>query len=479
MNFLLTTSFIVLTSIYLYGQDGTLDDAFIPENVLNSSVICSAIQEDGKILVGGWFDNSLGSGLNRIARFNSDGSLDNTFITGSGFNSLSGDLTAPTVRSISIQEDGKIIVGGGFSTYNNDSTQSITRLNSDGSLDETFQNKSVFGTVHATAIQNDGKIIVGGNFLDTINSKRNHITRLNSDGSVDETFTPIIGFDTKPDNVMSITLQLDGKIIIGGNFSEYDGVSRNKIVRLNSNGSIDTSFNPGTGFNSIVYSTALQEDGKILVGGRFFIFNGIVTNYITRLNSDGSIDESFNVGVNIGFDKRVNCIKIQSDNKIIVGGSFSEYSGEDIEAVARLNVDGTLDKAFDSGAKWDVSVRSISFQSDGRIIIAGEFYHFNLDGVVRNRIARLNTNILSVHDENLENLIHVFPNPTSDKAELQIPNKLKGGKLVISNAKGQIIDQSEMKESSKVIDFENHDKGIYFIRINTQKGIITRRVVKQ
>lgn len=479
INFLRTISFILFTSIYTLGQEGSLDDTFIPENVLNSTVICSAIQDDGKIIVGGWFDNSTGSGLNRIARFNSDGSLDNTFITGSGFNSLTGDLVSPVVRSLSIQEDGKIIVGGGFSSYNSDSTQSITRLNYDASLDETFKNTSVFGTVNATAIQNDGKIIVGGNFLDTINSKRNHITRLNSDGSVDETFSPISGFDTNFDNVMSITLQPDGKIIIGGNFSEYDGISSNKIVRLNSDGSIDSSFNPGTGFSNIVTSTTLQGDGKIIVGGNFSAFNGNVTKYITRLNSDGSIDESFNVGINKGFDNRVHCVKIQSDDKIIVGGNFSEYSGDPITGIAILNMDGSLDKTFDSGANWNVSIRSVSLQSDGKIIVAGEFYHFNSNGDVRNRLARLNSQILAVYKENLVDLIQLFPNPTTESLVLQMPSKLKGENLMISNAFGQIIDHKEITESSMFIDLNSHNKGIYFIQINTVKGNITKKVIKQ
>lgn len=467
----------LLLSECLFGQYGVLDETFTPENVLNATVMCSAIQNDDKILVGGFFSNN-SAGLNRIARFNTDGSLDNTFNSGSGFSSIPGHSTTPTVKTLAIQDDGKIIVGGGFSIYNNDTVYRIARLHIDGTLDQTFENTSVFGLVRTVAIQNDGKIVVGGNFLDTINYTRNHITRLNTDGSVDETFAPISGFNANFENVNGIVLQPDGKIVVAGNFTEYDGVARNRIVRINSDGSLDYSFNPGSGFFLRVASIALQEDGKIVAGGAYTGFNGVVSRYITRLNSDGSLDESFNIGMENGFNQSVHCVRIQADGKIIVSGLFSKYGNEDVRSIARLNTDGTLDQTFNTSASSSVSVRAINFQSDGKIIVAGDFYFFNSDDEIRNRVARLTSGTLDIPNENVEHSIQLFPNPASAKVFLKLQDNMIGGSVLISNLAGQIIEKHQVENSLLQLDLEDYEAGVYLIQIFTENGIITRRFVK-
>src|SRR5690606_28104299 len=121
--------------------------------------------------------------------------------------------------------------------------------------------------------------------------------------------------------------QNDGKIVIGGNFTTYNGAGRNRIARLNADSSMDTSFDPGLGANFIVYSTAIQTDGKILIGGNFTTYNGTFMNRITRLNTDGSLDTSFNSGYP---NSTVSTIAIQNDGKIIIGGNFTTYNGTGI-----------------------------------------------------------------------------------------------------------------------------------------------------
>ena len=119
------------------------------------------------------------------------------------------------------------------------------------------------------------------------------------------------GFNADPEIIKQ---QADGKLVIGGYYTTYQGVSANRIVRLNTDFSIDDTFVYGTGFNAEVNNVAIQSDGKILVGGNFTTYNGTSRNRIIRLNTDGSIDTSFVIG--IGFNSTVNTIELQSDGNM-------------------------------------------------------------------------------------------------------------------------------------------------------------------
>jgi len=150
-------------------------------------------------------------------------------------------------------------------------------------------------------------------------------------------------------------------------------------------GTLDTSFDPGTGPNAFVYSTAIQTDGKILIGGIFASYNGTARSCIARVNSDGSLDTSFDPGT--GADISTEVFAIQNDGKIIIGGNFTSYNGSARNYIARLNADGTLDTTFDPGTGADVFVHTTTIQSDGKLIIGGEFTDYNGNAI--NRVARL------------------------------------------------------------------------------------------
>jgi uncharacterized delta-60 repeat protein len=324
-----------------------------------------------KILAVGIFTTYNGTTRNRIIRLNSDGTLDTGFTIGTGFSAA--------VRSIVVQSDGKIVVCGDIS---------ITRLNSNGALDTSFNNGNDGfdgATVNTLAIQSDGKIIAGGSFEEYNKDAQNRITRINPDGSRDTSFTTGTGFGN---TVRAIAIQSDGKIITGGNFVGYNGTTQNRITRLNSNGTRDTGFTIGTGFNNVTYSIAIQSDGKIIIGGVFTSYNGTAQNRITRLNSDGTRDTSFTIGT--GFSSGiVNAIAIQADGKIIAGGSFTNYDGTTQNRITRLNSDGTRDTSFTIGTGIAGTVNTIAIQSDGKIIIGGNFTFY--DGTAQNYITRLNS----------------------------------------------------------------------------------------
>src|SRR5439155_11936412 len=160
----------------------------------------------------------------------------------------------------------------------------LARFNADGSLDGSFGlviGNRDWGSVNALAVQPDGKVLVGGSFYSINGTNRPGIARLNANGSLDNSFNP----GTGANGVSSVALQPDGKVLIGGGFTTVNGANRSGIARLNANGSLDGSFNPGTGVNGTVYSVALQPDGKVLIGGEFTSINGTNRNRIARLNA--------------------------------------------------------------------------------------------------------------------------------------------------------------------------------------------------
>jgi uncharacterized delta-60 repeat protein len=357
---------------------GDVDTSFVYGSGFNGDVYSITTQSDGKILVGGLFGSYNGASANSIIRLNTDGSADNTFVYGTGFDSIFG------IYSIAIQSDGKILVGGQFITYNGTSASNIIRLNTDGSVDNTFVYGTGFGGVVVLSIdiQSDGKILVGGVFTSYNGTSANNIIRLNTDGSVDGTFVYGTGLNGQ---IESIAVQSDGKILVGGNFTSYDGTSANFIIRLNTDGSVDNTFVTGTGFDGAVESIATQSDGKILVGGQFTSYDGTSANSIIRLNTDGSVDNTFAYGS--GFNGVLYSITVQSDGKILAGGSFITYNVTSAENIIRLNTDGSVDNTFVYGTGFNSQVYSIALQSDGKILVGGFFIDY--DGTAANNIIRL------------------------------------------------------------------------------------------
>jgi uncharacterized delta-60 repeat protein len=178
--------------------------------------------------------------------------------------------------------------------------------------------------------------------------------------------------------VRAIDYQSDGKIIVGGDFTDFNGNPVNYICRLNPDGRIDDTFNIGSGFNDLVRTIKVQPDDKILVGGDFTDFNGTAINLICRLNSDGTIDESFASNIGSGFDSGVNSIKLLSDNTIIVGGSFTDFDGNTVGCIAKLNSSGTYNSSFttNTGTGFNDAVLSLDIDPSDNIYVGGAFSGF-------------------------------------------------------------------------------------------------------
>jgi uncharacterized delta-60 repeat protein len=343
---------VTRNGIVRLNPNGTIDNTFnIGTGFTNGRTVWSiALQPDGKILVGGSFSTYSGVTCNRIIRLNTGGTIDNTFNIGTGFSGGTGSLSisSGTVSTIALQPDGKILVGGDFASYSGVTRNGIIRLNTGGTIDNTFNIGSGFGGfLYSIALQPDGKILAAGGFSTYSGVTSGHIIRLNTGGTIDNTFdtgtftTPFSGFNSF---VRTITLQPDGKILAAGNFTTYSGVTSNNIIRLNTGGTIDNTFNVSSGFSGFndVYSIAVQPDGKILAGGDFTSYNGVVYNGIIRLNGDATIDATFNIGT--GFSTGSNILKLQPDGKILAAGDFTSYNNTNMAGIIRLNIDGSVDK---------------------------------------------------------------------------------------------------------------------------------------
>lgn len=358
----------------LAAQDGSLDTTFDPGTGPNGGVFALALQPDGKILLGGAFIDVGGAIQDgyMIARMNANGSPD------PGFHPLGG--ASQHVRALALQPDGKIMIGGLFDVVDALVRGRVARMETDGDADPTFDADISQGTeVNALSIQADGKILIGGSFQVVGGVVRTNIARLDAAGGVDTAFAP-----STDGIVYGVALQPDGKVLICGNFTTVSGAGRERIARLNANGTLDTTFNPGNGANMRVDELSLQPDGKILIGGIFTLFGGVARNRVARLNTDGSLDTTFEPDV----DGSVTAFHVQANGKVVIGGNFAMVDGVARNNVARLNADGSLDTTFDPGTGANQSVEAMVVQPDGKLLIAGLFTQ--IDGTPAPRIARLN-----------------------------------------------------------------------------------------
>lgn len=369
-------AFAMIASAYCQ----TVIDNFDPNlnaQVYNKSVV---VQLDGKIIVVGDFTTANPNGgttvtRNRIARFNSDGTIDPNF-------SPSADNT---VNVVTLQPDGKILIGGFFTSISGQPRSHIARLNPDGTLDAAF-NPNADDLVQAIVLQPDGKILIGGFFKNIGGQAQNSIARINADGTLDGLFNP-----NPNSTVVALALQSDGKVLVAGPFEIINGQSRKYFVRLNIDGTLDTAFNPNSYY--LVDAIMVQSDGKILVGGEFNAVGGTIggqpRSHIARLISATGLADDWNPNANA----TVESIVIQSDGKVIAGGGFTTMGGQSRNRFARLDPATGVPDGFNITA--NNSIKSAALQPDGKLLIAGIFTTLSVDGgspIVRNRIARVSYN---------------------------------------------------------------------------------------
>ena len=396
----LMAGLLVFTESLMQAAPGDLDP--LDASVLGTTVYATAVQPDGKTIIAGQFTSVLGQSRNNIARLNADGTLDMGFDPSASSTVYSVGVQADGKVVLggaftSLQPN-----GAGAAT----TRQYIARVNADGTLDTGFD-PNPNSTVFNVAVQADGKVLLCGGFIvlqpngAASFTMRNYLARVDIDGTLD------MGFDPNANNsIFSMALQTDGKVLLCGNFTSLqpNGASeatiRERVARVNADGTLDTSFDPKA--NSYVFCVAVQADGKVVLGGAFTSLQpngaGAPTerNSIARMNADGTLDMSFdpNVGGGIG---AVHSMAVQADGKVLLGGFFFMVHPNGASSptarhhIARVNPDGTLDTGFDP--KASSHVESMALQADGQVLLGGNFTTLQPnDGATataRNKFARL------------------------------------------------------------------------------------------
>ncbi len=361
--------------------DGFNDLSFTTGLGPNGRVSSIVIQPDGKILIAGAFTTYAGQPRNRIARINSDGSLDTSFVPGTGPNA--------DISSIALLANGSILAGGNFTSWNNFNFQRVVRLNALGGLDTSFNSADFNGPVLALGVQSDGKIVVGGAFTTVDGLARQGLARLLSTGARDTAFTGSVN-----GTVHAVRVQPDDRILAGGEFTSFLIIGRQRLLRLTASGGLDTSFNTGSssGADGTVLAIALDGSGELVIGGDFDIYGGRFRRRFANVKTDGSLDTTFNPAW--GANDLVYAVEAQPDGKILVAGAFTYFNDRSHNRLVRLNEDGTNDTTFVTGSGFVSSVLSscavidLVVEPGGKIVAVGVFSHFN--GTARSNIVRLN-----------------------------------------------------------------------------------------
>jgi uncharacterized delta-60 repeat protein len=358
---------LLVFSVTLHAQP--VLDNFDPnvDNIVRTVVV----QPDGKVLVGGIFTSVAPNGgvpvtRNRIARFNSDGTLDTAF-----------DPNANSdVYSMAVQSDGKILVGGYFTSIGGTNLNRIARLDAiTGQADLSF-NPNANDVVRSILVQSNGMILVCGDFIKVGGTNRNRIARLDPATGLADSFDP--NANSFSSSVYSMIFQSDGKLLVGGTFTNIGGAGRNRIARLDPATGLADSFNPDA--DNDVLSLAVQSDGKILVGGFFNHLGGQPRNFIGRVDSTSGLADSFDPNANT----TVHSLLVQPDGKILVAGGFTFIGGDARGHFARLDPLTGLVDSFNPNLSQ--TVYSVKLQADGKIVVGGAFTFASTQP--RGRIAR-------------------------------------------------------------------------------------------
>lgn len=398
--------FLSNNKVYRLLPNGVIDNSFTPIVIPTSTFIAKRIvrTNNNKFYVYGRRDNSLTTPSVLVNRYLLNGTIDNTLNLGQGFNQ-EYSIEANALVSF---DDGSFSVSGCFDDLNNVSASNMAMLTNSGSPVWMYKYGSGLVNFRATTIHVDAnqKMFVGGDFEQYNGSYRHNITKLDQFGHIDFSFKPGTGFNA---NVTDIVTQPDGKIVVCGQFSSYNGTSIPNIVRLNPNGTIDNSFNAGTGFSgysAYVLTLGIQSDGKILVGGDFGTYNNTSVPRLVRLLPNGSLDPTFTPSS--GPDNLVMDLIVKPNDEILICGKFGTYGGTLRARIALLTSNGILNNSFVPVAAYaHTDTRSMVIQDDGKIVVGGDFYSFT-DNAVR-KLGRLNPDGSADLTFEVDPMIYNFP----------------------------------------------------------------------
>jgi uncharacterized delta-60 repeat protein len=501
-----------------YLTDGSLDPAFgtggivtTPIGTGNEGGQCVIIQPNNKIIVAGFAN--MGTTDFALVRYNPDGTLDNTFGT-AGIVTTPLGLSNEQSQSVVLQTDGKIVAAG-FTDNGADTDFGVVRYDTSGVLDPTFNTTGIvttdFGNGNdvgrSVAVQTDGKIVVGGwasdgAFMDFA------VARYNTNGTLDATFdvdgmvTDTVG--SIDDQGYSLAIQPDGKLVLAGisnNGVDFDFA----IIRFNTDGSLDNSFDTDgrvttnfAGANDFGYSVAIQADGKILVGGQSL--NGANNDFgLARYNPNGSLDLSFGTGglvtTDLGSTGDIGwSVAIQGDEKVVVAGSNSLSGGA--FGVVRYNTCEIIDTSIlVMGPSFMANAAGYNYQwvycDSAFAPIAGQtgqvftpMSNGNFAVIISLDNCSDTSGCLSVTtfgiENNFDHDISVYPNPTSGEIMLSVNKALSNATVRIVSLTGQTVLKKENLNGSQIMfDISSYPSGIYYMEVSEGSHIARTKVIKK
>ncbi|WP_333601062.1 T9SS type A sorting domain-containing protein [Flavobacterium sp.] len=421
------------------------------------------VQNDGKIVVFGDAENIGQSSVGFVVRFNQNGSIDTNF--GTDGHLITDRGVGVYAKSLYAIPSGKLLLL---------SENSVKQYNSDGSLDLTFGNLgSIEKYMPSIAIQNDGKIIIAYRFF-TFVGNRIKIERYYPDGTIDDTFNvnnTIFGESIYGgvDTPAKVIVRSDDKIILVDEIQNSSFYSF-KITRLNPDGTPDgaeITSNGNMGMNGVYYE--LQNDDKLLVGA--FDYHTIKAK---KYNSDFSFDNSFGVaGVSSVFPNNTRTIALQNDNKPFVIHNYGN-GGIYTTTIYRINTDGTLDATFDNDGTQNIQIATNTalfmnfYITNNSIITLGDTWT-TAPGLKGFFIEKYNITTALANPENqLTKQLSFFPNPVNDV--ITFTNIEAGESIKITDMTGKIII-NQILGSDKKINVEMLSKGLYLIHLNNTKSI--------
>ena len=485
----------------------------------NNAVNLIELQSTNKSIISGYFTTYNNLSTPRITRLNTDLTLDQTFVT------AGPNPTSYPPNDMVIQSDDKIIVTGGFSGFSGGSNGfGIARLLANGAIDTSY-NVGGAGTAinlgytnnipYGLAIQSDNKILLGGDFYYYNGIQRLGIVKINTNGTIDTSFVPTELNSYYRSVVTGITIQPDGKIILLGFFSPPTaGATQKNIIRLNANGTIDTTFLAGDTLGSLSYNgnlgvslysplarAVVQPDGKIIIAGAFDKYNGTNVKCLVRLTATGSIDTSFNITT--GVERAINELILEpTTNKLIIGGEFTVFGVTAVKKLIRLTTTGTLDTTFSIGTGTTDSTSSSCFyclnyikalkqQPDGKIIVGGKFTTFN--GLSATNITRIfgdagvqAKNSIAEYQSEPEidtnpnfSAITIYPNPSKGIYNIDLSDVKEPTTITVFNILGELVfKQLLTPQSQNQIDITNLSNGYYIARIVNQSFDKQQKLIK-
>ncbi|RAR75725.1 T9SS type A sorting domain-containing protein [Flavobacterium aciduliphilum] len=479
----------------------------------NNAVNHIELQNTGRSIISGYFTTYNNISKPYVARLNTDLTLDQTF-------TFAGNQGA---MDLAIQSDNKIIAATSSAGFGGTSL-GITRLLPDGAVDPNFNtggtgiSRNISYTnemAYACAIQTNGDILLGGDFYYYNGVQRLGIVRIKTNGSIDYTFNPTVLNTYYRSVVTGITIQPNGQIILLGFFSPPTaGATQKNIIRLNSDGNIDPTFNAGDTAGSLVYNVDLgvslyspiakavvQPDGMIIIAGAFNKYNSNNVKSLVRLTSTGGIDGTFNTAT--GVERAINELILEpTTNRLIIGGEFTLFGTTAVKKIIRLTTTGALDTTFSIGTGTTDNpvsgctycsnyVKALKQQPDGKIIVGGKFLTFN--GLSATNITRIfgsagvqaKSSLVEYHSEpeidmnpNYSSTI-IYPNPSNGIYNIDLSDVKELTTIAVFNILGEeVFKQLLTPQNQNQIDLSNLANGYYIARISNESSNSQHKLIK-